>query len=334
MNDAAKEVMRAKVGAGSVMDDKPRKAPSLAFVIPCYNEEVMIEALSRSLKTLSKELVDGGYIRGAARILLVDDGSSDGTWQLIADLARDDKVTGLKLSRNFGHQAALLAGMLCAEDEILVSLDADLQDDLAAIPKMIDAYKDGAEIVFGVRSDRSSDTAFKRVSAHAYYSLLRGMGVDIIPEHADFRLMSRKAVETLRDHQEVNLFLRGLVSTLGYRCERVSYARNERFAGETKYSLGKMIKLAVEGITSFSVQPLRMVTWFGIIIALFSFAYGSYAIVMRLLGATVSGWASIVVSIYLLGGIQMIALGIIGEYLGRTYLETKRRPPFIIDQVV
>ena len=314
---------------------KRRPPPSLTLVVPCYNEEEVLPELLRRLAELTASLVAEGLVRGAPEVMLVDDGSRDDTWSLIAAAAeRGEGVTGVRLSRNHGHQRALLAGLMTAKADVLISLDADLQDDIAVIPAMIRAWMEGAEIVYGVRGSRDVDTMFKRATARMYYKLLRSMGADVVSDHADFRLMGRKAVEALRQYSESNLFLRGLIPQLGYRTATVTYARGERFAGVTKYPFGRMIALAVEGITSFSTVPLRVVTWAGVIIAAVSFAYVCYAVFARLIGIAIPGWASIVVPIYLLGGIQLIAIGIIGEYLGKVYLESKRRPRFLIDEIV
>ncbi len=308
-----------------------RPAPGLAFVVPCFNEALVLETLIRELRALGQKLQEAGEISGAAQIVLVDDGSADSTWQMIEAASQEGDILGIKLARNHGHQPALLAGLMTAKADILVSLDADLQDDLSAVAQMIADYRQGSEIVFGVRASRKADTWFKRRSAGLYYALMKRLGVDLIHDHADFRLMSRKAVETLRAYQEVNLFLRGMVKSMGFTTSVVEYDRAPRMAGESKYPVRKMLALATEGITSFSVQPLRYVAWAGFVIAIFSFLYVGYAVGARLMGITVSGWASIVASIYMLGGIQLIALGIIGEYLGKVYLETKRRPQFIIE---
>lgn len=312
-----------------------RPAPTLAFVIPCYNEEAVLDELLSQLKPVIEGLQASGKISGAANIVLVDDGSSDKTWEMIEKAAASGAgVTGIKLASNHGHQPALLAGLMSAKEDVLISMDADLQDDVAAIPKMLDAYAEGNEIVFGVRINRDTDTRFKRMTAKAYYDALASMGVDIIPDHADFRLMSRKSVEALREFGEVNLFLRGLIRRLGFQSTIVHYERKARFAGETKYPLGKMLALAVEGVTSFSSRPLRYVTWIGFAIAILSFLFALWAIVAKFTGlASVPGWASLIVPVYMLGGIQLIALGVIGEYIGKLYLEAKGRPQFIIDEI-
>lgn len=314
--------------------DAPAKPPTLAFVVPCYNEEAVLDELIAQLVKLSAELTASNRITGKAQIVLVDDGSEDRTWDMINDASASQPVTGIKLARNHGHQPALLAGLMTAEADVLISLDADLQDDLGAIPEMLDAHRDGAEIVFGVRSSRKTDTVFKRSTARGYYRFMRYLGVDLVMDHADFRLMGRRSVEALRQHGEVNIFLRGLIKNLGFQTAIVRFDRSARIAGETKYPLRKMLSLAAEGVTSFSVFPLRLVAWVGLAIAIFSFGYVGYAVVMRLLGLSVSGWASIVASIYMLGGIQLIALGVIGEYLGKVYLETKRRPQYLVEKTV
>lgn len=311
-----------------------RPPPTLAFIVPCFNEEQVLATLIEQLGLLEQTLSEEGIISGRAKIYLVDDGSTDRTWSIIEANLSDNHIVGIKLTRNYGHQPALLAGLMNAKAEILISLDADLQDDLSAIPEMIEAYRLGAEIVFGVRSSREQDTWFKRISAQAYYRLMKQMGIDLVLDHADFRLMGRNSIESLRQFGEVNLFLRGMVKSLGYPSAIVKYARAPRVAGETKYPARKMVALATEGITSFSVQPLRYVAWAGFAIALFSFGYVGYAVIAQLMGVTISGWASIVASIYLLGGIQLISLGIIGEYLGKVYMESKRRPQYIIEKII
>lgn len=306
----------------------------MSFVVPCYNEaEVLPELLTR-LEAISEHLVADGLVASPPLVVLVDDGSTDGTWDLIDKAARTRHVRGIRLSRNHGHQPALLAGLLSAPGDLLISLDADLQDDPGAIPRMIQAWGRGAEIVFGVRASRRTDTAFKRRSARLYYETLRGMGVDIVADHADYRLMSRKAIETLRQYDEVNLFLRGIVRQIGYRTEIVEYDRADRFAGDSKYPLARMLALALDGVTSFSIRPLRYATWVGLAAAGMSFLMVLYSVIGWAMGRTVEGWASIVVAVFMLGGFQLIALGIIGEYVGKIYLETKRRPQFIVDEIV
>lgn len=316
------------------MSASAAKAPTLAFVVPCYNEGLSLPELLRKLAEIDQGLVASSAICRPSTFVLVDDGSSDDTWEKITKATRVHNVKGIRLSRNHGHQAALLAGLMTAEADVVISLDADLQDDPSAIPRMLEAYGRGAQVVFGVRSSRNSDTAFKRRTARLYYDLLQGLGVDIVPNHADYRLMSRKAIDTLREFGEVNLFLRGLIKSIGFQTEIVEYDRPERFAGETKYPLPKMLQLAVEGVTSFSTRPLRYVTWIGTLVAMMSFLLGCYSIIAWWRGGTIPGWTSITVPTFMLGGVQLIALGIIGEYIGKIYLETKRRPQFIIDQII
>lgn len=311
----------------------PNPVPTLSFVIPCYNEEEMLPTLLGKLKEMSAELVASGRIAAPAEILLVDDGSRDRTWEMIAAARATHGVTGLRLSRNQGHQAALLAGLLNVGADVSISMDADLQDDPAVVADMLDAYRDGAEIVFGVRAARDADTAFKRLTARGYYKLLTSLGVDIIPDHADFRLMSAKTLAALGSFRERNLFLRGLVRQIGFQTAIVTYDRAERVAGESKYPLRKMLALAIEGVTSFSIRPLRLIAGLGFLIAGLSLIYAIYSLIVWSMGAVVPGWTSIVLPIYILGGAHMIALGVIGEYIGKIYMETKARPRFIIDEV-
>lgn len=310
-----------------------KSAPTLSFVIPCYNEEEALPALLDTLRSMSDSLLDSGRIAAPAEILLVDDGSRDRTWEMIEAARKTHGATGLRLSKNQGHQAALLAGLLNADADVTISMDADLQDDPTVVEQMLDAYRDGAEIVFGVRAARDTDTAFKRLTARGYYRVLQMMGVDIIPDHADFRLMSAKAIAALDSFQERNLFLRGLVRQIGFQTATVTYDRAERVAGESKYPLGKMLALAAEGITSFSIKPLRMIAILGFLVAALSMCYALYSLAAWSMGATVPGWTSIVLPIYILGGVHMIALGVIGEYIGKIYMETKARPRFIVDEI-
>lgn len=308
----------------------------LNIIVPCFNEEeVLPETISR-LRALLDQLEASGVIVHDSSITFVDDGSRDTTWRLIEQAhAGDTRVCGLKLSSNRGHQHALLAGLLTAPGDVLISLDADLQDDLAAIPKMLAAHARGAEIVYGVRAARASDGAFKRSTAAAYYWLLRRLGADVIPDHADFRLMSRRAIEALSSFDEVNLFLRGVVPLLGFRSETVAYERQPRMAGKTKYSLAKMVALAFDGIFAFSSVPLHWITFIGFIGATASIAAGLWALGVRLLsGLALPGWASTVIPMYFLGSVQLLALGIIGGYVSRIYAETKRRPRFIIEKSI
>jgi glycosyltransferase involved in cell wall biosynthesis len=308
----------------------------LSIVVPCYNEEeVLPETISRLTKLL-KNLVAEGKIEKRSDIVFVDDGSQDSTWEIIQkEVDKNGYIKGIKLSRNQGHQSALLAGLFHAKGDAVISIDADLQDDLGAIEKMIAAFKEGADVVYGVRKKRKKDTLFKRLTAESYYRLLRLMGVEIIFNHADYRLLSQRALSALKGFKESNLFLRGIIPKLGFPSAIVYYDRAERFAGDSKYPLKKMIALAWEGITSFSAVPLRLITTFGFFIFLVSFAITLWAIWTRIFTDTaVPGWTSTVVPIYLLGGMQMLSIGILGEYLSKVYWETKRRPHYIIESIV
>ena len=306
----------------------------LAIVVPCFNEEEVLPETNRRLLALLDRLQSQGLINGQSAVHYVDDGSKDGTWSLIESLAAcDARAHGIKLSRNRGHQNALLAGLLSVEGDAVVSIDADLQDDVSVIEVMVQAFAAGSEVVYGVRDSRQSDSAFKRSTALMYYGLMRKLGVDLVHNHADFRLLGRRAVEALRQYGEVNMFLRGIVPLIGFRTTTVRYDRAERFAGVSKYPLRKMLTFAVEGITSFSIVPLRLITLLGFLVSGLSFAmivfiiYGT--LVMR---AVIPGWASSVVPIYFLGGIQLLSIGILGEYVAKIYLETKQRPRYIIEK--
>jgi glycosyltransferase involved in cell wall biosynthesis len=281
------------------------------------------------------ELVASGKVSAKSNIWLVDDGSRDNTWALIQTLARESELfVGIKLSRNRGHQHALLAGLLSADGDAVISLDADLQDDLSAVEQMVDAYLSGYEVVYGVRSKRERDTWFKRWSAERYYGLLRALGVAIIPNHADYRLMGRAALTALADYPEVNLFLRGIIPSLGFKSTQVFYDRSERCAGESKYPLPKMLAMAVDGVTSFSPVPLRIIAILGAGIFVVSLVTVGWVLFVRLLtDRAVPGWASITLPIYCLGGLQLLGLGVVGEYVAKVYLESKRRPRFIVEHV-
>jgi len=309
---------------------------TLNLVVPCFDEEEVLPETGRRLLAMLDRLAEQAIVAADSAVTFVDDGSHDRTWAAIENLhAHDARVHGIKLSRNRGHQNALLAGLLTAPGDVLVSLDADLQDDLDAIPRMIEKYRAGAEIVFGVRARRDSDTWFKRASAHAYYRVLRHFGVDVLPDHADFRLMSRRALEALRDFSEVNLFLRGIIPLLGFRTAVVEYERHARFAGCSKYPLATMLALAYDGVTSFSSRPLQWSTRIGAVISVGSLALGVWALFVRLFtDKAVPGWASTVIPLYFLGGVQMLFLGVIGGYISRIYAETKRRPRFIIEKTL
>lgn len=310
---------------------------TLYIVVPCYNEqEVLPETAKRLLEKL-QSLVLKNKIADNSRIMFVNDGSKDQTWSMIKRLCKESSVfAGVNLSRNRGHQNALLAGMATAVKyaDMIVTMDADLQDDINAVDRMIDAYYEGNDVVYGVRSSRKKDTCLKRGTAHLFYKLMSFLGADIVYDHADYRLLSRRATENLLDFDEVNLFLRGIVPMIGFQSTTVEYERGERFAGESKYPLGKMVTFAFEGITSLSVKPIRMITIGGLLICLISLIMLIKSFVDYFNGNVVPGWASIMVSIWVLGGLQIFAIGIIGEYIGKTYLETKKRPKYVIESVI
>ena len=310
-------------------------ASKLMVVIPCYNEEEVLPETSRRLVDKMAALQQKGLITPDSRVLLVDDGSKDRTWQLNSDLHKQNPLfEGVKLSRNRGHQNALLAGLMTAKGrcDISISMDADLQDDMDAMDRFIEKYNEGCDVVYGVRNKRETDTAFKRETALMFYRLMKGLGVDITYNHADYRLMSNRALEGLAQFEEVNLFLRGLAPLVGYQSDVVYYDRSERFAGESKYPFKKMLSFAIDGITSFSVKPLQLITNIGIVIFVVSLIMLLYSLVRWIAGHTVTGWTSTLASIWLIGGIQLLSLGVIGEYIGKIYNETKRRPRFIIDR--
>ena len=309
--------------------------PAVYFVIPCYNEEEVLPEASKRMIAKLEQLMQMGLASKESRLLFVDDGSRDKTWELIAGLHEASPyVCGLKLSRNRGHQYALLAGLLAAKElcDCAVSLDADLQDDIEVLDEFLTHYEDGCDIVYGVRKSRETDTRFKRGSAQMFYKFLNLMGVEVLYNHADYRLMSRRALEALSEYKEVNLFLRGIVPLIGFKSAVVYYERHERLAGKSKYPLSKMLSLAADGILSFSIKPIRIISSLGFLIAVCSVIALLYALISKLCGAAVSGWTAIVVSIWLLGGIQLLCLGVIGEYIGRIYSEVKQRPKYIIDQ--
>lgn len=307
--------------------------PVLYLVIPCYNEEQVLPLTSGKFKGKIEELIEAGKISDKSRVMFVNDGSRDKTWEILSSLCEaDEKYCAISLAHNRGHQNALIAGLMEAKKfaDITISLDCDGQDDIDAITQMVDEYAKGSEIVFGVRNDRSTDTWFKRTTAQSYYKFLRGMGVDIIPDHADYRLMSSRVLSALEGYGEVNLFLRGIIPTLGFKQSVVYYSRAEREAGTTHYPLSKMVSLAVDGVTSFSVRPLRLITVLGMIVALLSFIGIIYVLVSVITGYYVDGWASTTCIICFVSGIQMISLGVIGEYVGKIYLETKHRPRYFV----
>lgn len=304
------------------------------FVIPCYNEQEVLPITAEQLRIKYDQLLQSGLIAESSRILLVDDGSKDRTWQIISQLHQtDSRFQGVKLSRNRGHQNALLAGLMTARNfcDAAISLDADLQDDINAMDAMLQKFQDGCDIVYGVRSDRETDTVFKRCTAQGYYKFMSGMGGELVYNHADYRLMSRRALDGLAEFGEVNLFLRGIVPMIGYRSDIVTYARKERPAGKSKYPLKKMLAFAWEGLTSLSIRPIRMITILGTLIFLVSIGMLIYSIIRHAMGATITGWTSLAVSIWAIGGLQLLAIGIIGEYIGKVYLETKSRPKYIIE---
>jgi Glycosyl transferase family 2. len=310
---------------------------TIYFVIPCYNEEEVITETVRQLGEKIRELEDSGAISKDSRILLVDDGSRDRTWELISDFSHNiPYVCGVKLSRNCGHQNALLAGLMTAKDycDAAISMDADLQDDISVIPEFIERFKEGNEIVYGIRKSRASDTAFKRGTAHGFYRIMKAMGVELISDHADYRLMSKRAIEALSQFKEVNLFLRGIMPLIGFKTANVYYERHERFAGKSKYPLKKMISFALDGITSFSTVPLKLIGGIGFVVCIISLCALIYALVSKLTGNAHAGWASIVGSIWFIGGIQLLSAGVCGEYIGKIYKEVKARPHYIIDTTI
>ncbi len=307
----------------------------LYVVVPCYNEEECLTETTKRLKQKITDLEKAGTISDKSSIIYVDDGSKDKTWQLIEKLAKDNKeVIGVKLAHNVGHQNALLAGLMYAKEgaDVVVSMDADLQDDINIIDKFLEAYADGNEIVYGVRSERKKDTAFKRTTAQGFYKVMKALGVDVVYNSADCRLMSKKALDQLANYSEVNLFLRGMVPLIGLKSTTAEYSRDERFAGESKYPLRKMLNFAWDGITSFSVKPIRMVLTVGLTMFVISLLVMIYALIRWATGHVVDGWTFTICSIWLIGGVQMAAIGIIGEYIGKTYAETKRRPRYFIER--
>ncbi|MGL9913402.1 hypothetical protein IGI95_002214 [Enterococcus sp. DIV0784] len=309
----------------------------LFIVVPCYNEEEVLPISSKVLLDFLKRMIAKNKISTESSILFVDDGSKDKTWAIIKRLSeQEEHFKGLKFSRNFGHQNALLAGMTTAVQfaDMIVTIDADLQDDVEAIEGMIDAYHDGNDVVYGVRSNRDTDTAFKRKTAEMFYSFMNKLGVNTVPNHADFRLMSNRATKVLLTFKEENLFLRGMVPLVGFPSTKVYYSRNIRVAGESKYPLKKMLNFAMEGITSFSIVPIKMVRNIGFITLLIGIFYMIYSLIQHFTGNVEAGWSSLIISIWFLGGIQLISLSIVGEYIGKIYSEVKGRPRFIIEEEV
>lgn len=307
------------------------------LVVPCYNEEEVLDETAKQLTRKIKELLDGGKISDASRILFVNDGSRDQTWMIIRRLHEEyDCVSGLNLSRNRGHQNAVLAGLMYAKEhaDVAISLDADLQDDVNAINEMMEKYEAGNDVVYGVRSCRQKDTFFKKTTAEGFYKIMGWMGVDIVFNHADYRLMSKRVLDELEHYKEVHLFLRGMVPLIGYPSDKVYYERHERFAGESKYPLKKMLAFAFDGISSFSVKPIRFIVWLGFFVFFVSLAILAYSVVRHVMGHTVLGWSSLIVSIWALGGLQLLAIGIIGEYIGKVYMETKGRPKYAVQDIL
>ena len=312
------------------------KPEILYIVVPCYNEEDALPETARQLKNKLSSLIDSAMISSESRIVFVDDGSSDSTWKIITGLHKSEPgfFSGIALSRNCGHQNALLAGLMTVKDicDMAVTMDADLQDDINAVDEMIEHYYQGSQIVYGVRSSRKKDSFFKKFTAECFYKLMEHMGAEVVYNHADFRLMSRRALEELSGFKEVNLFLRGIVPLIGFQSSKVYYERCERTAGKSKYPLKKMLSFAVNGITSFSTKPLKIITVLGFIMSLVSVIALIWALVTKLAGLTVKGWSSTLCSIWLIGGLQLLCLGIIGEYIGKIYAEIKQRPRFIVSE--
>lgn len=309
----------------------------LYLVVPCYNEQEVLPETSKRLKEKMESLMERNLISRDSRIMFVNDGSKDRTWSMIEELHGQDPIfAGVKLSRNRGHQNALLGGLMTAKEyaDMTISLDADLQDDIDVIDQMVEKYYDGCEIVYGVRSARTTDTFFKRFTAESFYHMISMMGGEIVFNHADYRLMSKRALEEMAKYKEVNLFLRGIVPMIGFKTDVVTYERHERMAGESKYPLKKMLALAIDGITSLSTKPIRFIVFLGLLIFLCSIGMLIYSLVQHFLGHTSIGWTSLIVSIWAIGGLQLLAIGVIGEYIGKIYLETKARPRYIIEKVL
>lgn len=318
-------------------EKKSERGKVLYLVVPCYNEQEVLPETARRLLEKLESLTKRGLIAKESRILFVNDGSKDRTWELIEELHEQNPVyQGVKLSRNRGHQNALLGGLMTAKEyaDMVISLDADLQDDIDVIDQFVERYYAGCEIVYGVRSARKTDTFFKRFTAESFYRLISFMGGEVVFNHADYRLMSKRALEELSNYQEVNLFLRGIVPMIGFQTDVVTYERHERLAGESKYPLKKMLALAVDGITSLSIKPIRFIVFLGGLLFFCSILMLIYSLVQHFLGNTTSGWTSLIVSIWAIGGLQLLAIGIIGEYIGKIYLETKARPKYIIEKVL
>lgn len=310
-----------------------KKNNTLFIVIPCYNEEEVLIETTKRLKEKLSSLIKNKIISKESKVMYVNDGSKDNTWELIKEISnKEENFTGITLSRNRGHQNALVAGLITAKNyaDVVISMDADLQDDINAIDEMLAKYNEGYDIVYGVRSARKKDTFFKRFTAEGFYKFMGAMGVDIVYNHADYRLTSKKVLNEFQNYKEVNLFLRGIFPLIGFKSDKVYYERAERFAGESKYPLKKMLNFAWDGITSFSVKPLRLIATMGFIVLFVSFIIMIYTLIQKITGNTVDGWAFLSISIWFIGGLQMLSIGIIGEYIGKMYNETKARPRYII----
>ena len=311
------------------------KDTKLFVVLPCYNEEEVLGETSKRLLELYGKMISEGTVSPESKIVFVDDGSRDRTWEIISGLCEQNNIyRGVKLAHNAGHQNALLGGLMTVKDECdcAVSIDADLQDDINVIPEMVKKFDNGCDVVYGVRSERKTDSFFKRTTAQGFYKFMAMMGVDVVYNHADYRLMSRRALNDLESFKEVNLFLRGLVPLIGYKSDSVYYERAERFAGESKYPLTKMLSFAFDGITSFSVKPIKVLWSMGLIVCVAAVIAAIYTLVSKFFGYTSDGWASLMCSIWFLGGVQLVSIGIIGEYIGKIYKESKARPRYIIEE--
>ena len=317
------------------LEDRHTVSKKLYIVVPCYNEEEVLPETSKKLKEKLESLIERDLISPESKIVFVNDGSKDRTWPIIVELHKSDPhFSGICLTRNRGHQNALMAGLMECRNraDIIISMDADLQDDIGAVDQMLEEYRKGNDIVYGVRSSRKTDTFFKRFTAESYYKVMRMLGVELVFNHADYRLLSRRALDGLAEYKEVNLFLRGIVPQIGYDTAIVTYERKERFAGESKYPLKKMLSFALDGITSFSVKPMKIIINIGILVFLVSIIMMIYTLHAKIVGRTVSGWTSLMVSIWMIGGIQLLCLGVIGEYIGKIYSESKHRPRYLIKE--
>lgn len=309
----------------------------LYIVVPCYNEEAVLPETSRQMLELLKKMQADGLVNNQSRIVFIDDGSKDKTWSIIDKLTHEHtEFGGIKLACNAGHQNALFGGLMTVKDDCdcAISIDADLQDDINVIPEMVKKFKDGCDVVYGVRNKRDTDTFFKRTTALGFYKLMQIMGVNMVYNHADYRLMSSRAIKSLADFPERNLFLRGMAPLVGFKSDCVYYDRNERFAGESKYPLKKMLSFAFDGITSFSVTPIRMISTLGAVVCVISVIMAIYTLYEKLIGNTDAGWASLMMSIWFIGGVQLLSIGLIGEYIGKMYKEVKRRPRYIIEAYI